>query len=213
MPNPREFFKTTFVELFNRGIAELQAAADAGDAKAKSDLEDSSAAYGTLFVDLGGNERVYVSFEQGAAKAFDAPPASVPVRMAIGIDAEHLEKGLEELERLGAWKHPKAARVIARLASKRLETVLGPEKIDFHFVVLDTPDFDEVRLKASINGTEPPEKPRFTATVQFDDLEAARTGKLPPQQLLMGGKLKLTGDASRAMALGMQIMQMAQQKR
>ena len=44
-------------------------------------------------------------------------------------------------------------------------------------------------------------KTKVTAAISYDELEDMREGDLTPQQVI--GRLKLTGDASRAMALGM----------
>ena len=52
---------------------------------------------------------------------------------------------------------------------------------------------------------EPPEEPTFTAAVSWDDIEDVRNGDLTAQQLF--GRLRITGDASRAMAIGMMLMQ------
>jgi hypothetical protein len=205
--NPVAFFETTFPQLFNQGIADLRAAADGGDATAKAKLEDTLAAAGTLYARLEGAGEVWVTMDHGVAKGHRTKPASPPIRVAIEAEAEPLEKALQELEKSGLLQSKKAPTRIARLASKRIEDALKSDKIEFHVVIQDTPDFDEVIVKIGLNVETPPETPRFTATLKFDDLEAVRAGKIGPQQLLMGGKMKLTGDASRAMALGMQLMQ------
>ncbi|MCZ7684493.1 MAG: SCP2 sterol-binding domain-containing protein [Sandaracinaceae bacterium] len=44
--------------------------------------------------------------------------------------------------------------------------------------------------------------------MSWDDIEDVRAGELTPQQLF--GRLKLKGDASQAMALGMTLMQRRQ---
>ena len=58
---------------------------------------------------------------------------------------------------------------------------------------------------------EPPEQPTFSATVSWDDIEDVRAGELTAQQLF--GRLRIAGDATQAMALGMTLMQRRQQAR
>jgi hypothetical protein len=71
----------------------------------------------------------------------------------------------------------------------------------------DTPDFEEVRVKIALGDKEPPEKPTFTVTLDYDVFEQLRERKLKPQALV--SKLQLSGDSSRAMQL---IMQAAQRR-
>jgi putative sterol carrier protein len=71
------------------------------------------------------------------------------------------------------------------------------------------PDNDQVGVvRVGVGVDAPPEKPGFTVTVDYDDLEDVRAGDLTPQQLFMT-KLKIVGDASRAMTLAMTMMQQA----
>ena len=60
-------------------------------------------------------------------------------------------------------------------------------------------------IRIAIGAGDPPDDPKFTATVSWDDIEEVRAGELTGQQLF--GRLKIQGDASQAMALGMTLMQ------
>ncbi len=101
---------------------------------------------------------------------------------------------------------PKGPKRFARMFSARAEKVLEGQKLEFHIVLKDVPDHDDdVVIKVGIGAETPPAKPQFTAAISYDDLEDMREGELTPQQLI--GRLRLTGDASRAMALGMMLMQ------
>ena len=101
---------------------------------------------------------------------------------------------------------PEAPARFARSASARAEKLLAGQKIEFHVIIKDLPDDrQDAVVKVGIGIDTPPEKPQFTAAISFDDLEDMREGDITPQQVL--GRLRLTGDASRAMALGMMLMQ------
>jgi len=93
-----------------------------------------------------------------------------------------------------------------------VEQAIGAEPLELHLIVQETPDHEEVVIKLGLNAPEPPEEPRFTATIQWDDLEKVRRGDVQPQQLMMGGKLRLAGDYSRAMQVAMTLMQQQSQR-
>ena len=101
---------------------------------------------------------------------------------------------------------PEAPVRFARTASARAEKLLAGQKLEFHVIIKDLPDeAADVVIKVAIGADAPPDKPQFTAAISYDDLEDMREGDITPQQVL--GRLRLTGDASRAMALGMMLMQ------
>jgi hypothetical protein len=209
--DPLAFFRQDFPALFNRGVAELKKRADGGDAKAKSRYEDSAAARGVVRIVLegkGGGD-VFLIVQNGAMKSADAAPSDLPKRMAIAAPADAARAGLEQLDNAGVLESDKAAYRVARSASAEVEKVLEGHKIEFHVTFTDLPsDPDEVTLRIGIGADTPPTSPKFTATVSWDDIEDVRAGDLTPQQLF--GRLKLKGDASQAMALGMSLMQRRQ---
>jgi hypothetical protein len=209
--SPLAFLRSDLPDLFNRGMAQTKARADGGDAKAKGRYEDAAAARGAIRVVLegqGGGE-VWLSVEGGAMKALDARPADLPVRMVVAAPAEAAKAGLEELDSSGLFEREEAPRRFARTASAEVEKMLAGHTIEMHLTLTDLPaDPDEVTLRVGIGVSEPPANPRFTAAVSWDDIEDLRAGDLTPQQLF--GRLKLKGDASQAMALGMALMQRRQ---
>ena len=108
--------------------------------------------------------------------------------------------------------HEKAPRRIAKTASAEIEKVLEGHKIEFHVTLTDLPtDPDEVTVKVGLGVDTPSPTPKFTASVSWDDISEVRAGEMSAQQLL--GRLRIKGDASQAMALGMTLMQRRQQKR
>ena len=206
--DPIAFIKNDFPALFNRGVAQYKERADGGDAKAKARYEDIAAARGAvrvLFEGEGGGE-VWLVISGGALEARDARPADLPVRFVIAAPADAAKVGLEELASAEVLDREEAPRRIARSASAEIEKTLAGHTIECHLTLTDLPsDPDEVTLRIGLGVEQPPASPKFTATVSWDDIEDLRAGELTPQQLF--GRLKLKGDASQAMALGMTLMQ------
>ena len=196
--DPLAFLETDLPVQFKKGLAALQASTAP---TAKDELEDVLQAVGTVRVIVEGDGERWVSVSSGEMTVGDATP-ELPVRGVFSFSSEAAKGALELLEESGRLDDPKAAMGLSRVASKRAEKILANQKIEFHVIVIDLPDgMDDVTVRCGIGVAEPPAKPQFTATISYDDLEDMREGDLTPQQVI--GRLKLTGDASRAMALGM----------
>lgn len=211
--DPVAFFREDFPGLFNRGVMELKKSADAGDAKAKARYDDTAAAKGAVrlsFEGEGGGE-LWLTVDGGAMKVLDTAPEGVPVRMAVAAPAEAAKAALEEIETAELLDGDEAPLRVARSASAQTEQILDGHRLEFHLTLTDLPaDPEEVTLRIGIGVGEAPSAPKFTAAVSWDDVEDVRDGEMTPQQLF--GRLKLTGDATQAMALGMTLMQRAQQR-
>ncbi len=209
--DPVAFFSNDFPELFNRGVAQTKQRADGGDAKAKARYEDTAGARGAVrlvFEGDGGGE-VWLAVEGGAMKGGSAKPGGLPVRMVVAAPADAARVALEQLAEAELLEREEAPRRIARSASAETEKVLTGHTVEMHLTLTDLPaDPDEVTLRIGLGVEEPPANPKFSATVSWDDIEDVRAGDLTPQQLF--GRLKLKGDASQAMALGMTLMQRRQ---
>lgn len=208
--DPIELFKETIPALFNAAYAEIRAQAESGDAGAKQRREELSAAPPlAVRVVLEGKVKkdIFIAFENGALKASDSAP-SVPASFAFGIEQEALEIALEELgtdleralDRLRK-RLPQASPARARAAIDKV----AAEKLLFHVILKDTPDFEEVRIKIALGGSEPPERPGFSVSLDYEVFEQLRARKLKPQAVL--SKLQLSGDSSRAMQLLMGAIQ------
>jgi hypothetical protein len=139
----------------------------------------------------------------------DARPDDMPLRLGVAMPHEAAQLWVEELAARAELDTEQAAIQTARGASKRFEDVVADRPLEFHLVIKDTPDFDEVVVKIGVHAM-PPDQPKFTATVRWDDLEAMRDAGQNLQQLMMAGKLKLGGDYSRAMQVAMELMKAAQ---
>lgn len=213
MSDPSEFLKETVPNVFNEAHAEIRDAAAKGDPEAKKKWEELQAATPmAVRVVLEGKKKkdLYVVFEKTELRTIEAAPAGVPVLFALALPEEALEIALDELqsdvEKVLAklrQRIPQRSPARARAGIERA----AQEQLRFHFVMKDTPDFEEVRVKIALGDKEPPEKPTFTVTLDYDVFEQLRERKLKPQALV--SKLQLSGDSSRAMQL---IMQAAQRR-
>jgi hypothetical protein len=205
------FFREKYVELFNRGVALLEARASEGD-EAQRVLDDVKGAKGASLLrfveeDDGDALEVWLALEGGVMSVVEAQPEGVPMRLSVAMPKEAAELWVSELEKREELDSDEAAVRVARGASREIEEAVGEESLDFELILVDTPDFDEVRVKIALHAEEPPEKPTFTAQVRWDDLEDMREAGQNLQHLMMGGKLKLGGDYTRAMQVAMELMQ------
>ncbi|MEO7093596.1 MAG: SCP2 sterol-binding domain-containing protein [Polyangiales bacterium] len=209
---PIEFLTDKFPALYERGVAVLRARADAGDARAKMHLDDVVGASGTGFVTIAGQGTVWLTVGNGTMKSSAERPAGLPVRLAVELPADAAEQLLALAESKNALEDEKAAIAAARTSSKRFEDALAGRKMSCHFTVRDVPRLDDVTAKVAMNSDTLPEKPGFTGELEYDDLIALTQKKIQPQQLMMGGKLKLKGDYSIAMQVGMQLIAQASKR-
>jgi putative sterol carrier protein len=212
--DPTEFLKETIPNLFNSANAEVAAAADKGDAEAKKKREEAlAAAPFAIRVVLEGKSKkdLYVVSEKGDLRTVEGAPAGVPVLFAFGLSEEAFDLALDDMEADLAKALDKLRKRIPQLSPARARAGFeraAQEQLRFHFVMKDTPDFEEVRVKIAIGDKEPPEKPTFTVGLDYDVFEQLRAKKLKPQALV--SKIQLSGDSARAMQL---IMQAAQRGR
>lgn len=204
---PLAFLENDLPGQFRKGLEKLKASSAPG---AKEELDDVLGAVGSVRVIVEGEGERWVSVSGGEMAVSETRP-DVPARGVFSFTGKAARGALELLEESGRLDDPKAAMGLSRVASKRAEKILANQKIEFHVIVIDLPDdAEDVTVRCGIGVSEPPAKPQFTATISFDDLEDMREGDLTPQQVI--GRLKLTGDASRAMALGMTLFQPPKKK-
>lgn len=204
--DPIEFLSKTLPSIYNRGVTLLREKATS-DEKAKAHLDDVLAVEGAGRAVITDAGEVWLTVKDGVMAAHDGQPAGVPVKIAVEFPADATEVVLGEAAREGAFEDDRAALAATHLSSKKLETALAGRSMTTHLTVKDAPDLGDVVVKLGFNVEAPPEKPGFTGEIKYDDLEALREGKLLPQQLFMGGKLRLKGDYSLALQIAMQLAQ------
>lgn len=206
---PTELLTQTVPELVNAAVAQMKHAGEAGDEKAAARYRALLDAPGAIRIVLEGKRGadVYLVSENAVMQASPSAP-SAPVLFALAVAAEAAEIGLEELADEVEQTLEVLRKQLAFLSPRRVRAVLdrlASERLSFHAVVRDTPDFDEVRVRIATGSAEPPSQPAFTVSIAYDTLEQLRQQKLKPQALL--SKLTLSGDSSRAMQLAMELMQ------
>ncbi len=203
--DPIAFFHEALPAHFHAGVEALKAATGPGSKEA---LDDVLGSKGAVRINVTGDEggEVWLVVEDGTMRAEKERPDGYPVRMAFAFTADAAKGALGLLEESGRMGEAGSATRFAKVASARSEKLLAGQKLEFHVIIKDVPDdADDVVIKIGIGTDTAPEKPQFTAAISYDDLEDVREGDLTPQQIL--GRLRLTGDASRAMALGMMLAQ------
>ena len=210
MSDPIQFLKETYPALFAKGVAGLEAKAGEGHEKAGKILEDVKGASGNVVLVVEGEGEVYMKYADGKMEVIDVKPTE-NVKLAVSAPGSAVKMLLGEAEKEGELEEGKAAKRAARTVSKRVQDALGDQSLLFHINVEGVPDQGTVTVKVGLNAPEPPEAPKFQATIAFADLEAARAGEVNAQMLFMGGKLRMEGDYSAALQLGMQLMSQAQQ--
>ncbi|MET0286148.1 MAG: SCP2 sterol-binding domain-containing protein [Polyangiales bacterium] len=205
-----EILSKQLPELVNAATAEMKANADKGDAELAqryADLQGNSGGFRVVLEGKGGAD-LYLVSENGSFRADKSAPAGLPIWLSVGVNAEEANVGLEELEEQLEKGLAFLRKRLTRQNPKKLRATLeklSKEQLKYHLVIKETPDFDEVRIKIALGGSEPPEKPNFTVSIDYDTLAQVRDRKLKPQALL--GKLQLSGDSSRFMALLMELAQ------
>jgi putative sterol carrier protein len=200
-------------ELVNAATAEMKANADKGDAELAQRYADLQTHTGAIHVVLEGKggADLYLVSDKGSFRADKSAPSGMPIWLSVGVKVEEANIALEELEEEIEKGLSFLRKRLTRQNPKKLRGVLeklSQEQLKFHLVIEETPDFDEIRIKIALGGSEPPEKPNFTVSIDYDSLAQLRERKLKPQALL--GKLKLSGDSSRFMTM---LMELAQQRR
>jgi hypothetical protein len=205
---PVELLSQVLPKTFNAGIEQMRKAAQGGDAKAKYKLDALTAEkFGARFVLEGDKKKeVFLSVVNGTMTS--GAKADAPVELAVALETEALEIGLEEIGDEIDDALPKIEKSLARFSVPKIKPVwdrLVKELLRAHFVIKNTPDFEEVRIKIAIGGDTPPEKPSFTVSVDYETFEKIRTGKVKPQAIM--SSLQITGDSARVMQIAMELMQ------
>jgi putative sterol carrier protein len=208
--DPIAFLKETFPALHQKGMTLLEQKA-ASSNLAKSMLENCKPVVGQARLDFTGRGTVYVLSKEGKVEVGDAPFPGVDVKIAAEVPAEAAEIVLGEAMQESAFEDEKLLMGLTQVASAELEKALAGRTMTCHLVIADSPDLGDVTVKIGFNVAEPPATPQFTARLEYDDLEDLRAGEVNAQQLFMGGKMRMTGDYSIAMQIGMQLAMRAQQ--
>ncbi|MEM9190444.1 MAG: hypothetical protein AAGF12_14760 [Myxococcota bacterium] len=200
MQDPADFVSDTFLDLFHRGVALLQTGSD------PAALEDVMKVEGVTQLVFEGGATLWLLTREGSTQVVDGP-GDHRVRASIAVPVEAARRWLSEIVLGEDLSGDEAALVAARSMSARADAAIGDDPLLFHLVLADAPELGDVRVRIGLGASDPPEEPRFTATVGWEDLRRARTEGRSVQDLFMGGQIRLGGDYSRAMAVALQLLQ------
>jgi hypothetical protein len=203
---PIEFLHDHFPRLFAKGIETLKQRAARGDESAQRVLDDITGVTGAASLRVDEEAPVVLSAREGTLTSSREPSDTVPVKIAAAFPANAVELLLGEATKAGALEDEEVAVGAARTASKRFEDALAGQTMTCHMTLRGVPDLGDVLVRVGFNVSEPPSDPGFTTELAFEDLQAVRRGELTPQDLFLGGKLKMEGDYSLALQLAMQLL-------
>ena len=210
--DPLQFLNETAPTLFAKGIEALEAKAAEGNERATATLASIRSVTGAAYVVVDNAGAVYLSHQDGVVTASESAADGVPIKFAVGFPADAAEMVLGEAAEEGAMDDPRVAIGVAQIPNPDLDEMLAGRTLTCHVIIEDVPDLGNVTVRVGLNVDEPPADPGFKATLKFDDLEDLRDGEINPQQLFMGGKLRMEGDYSVALQLAMGLAAKAQQR-
>jgi hypothetical protein len=203
---PIEFLRSTFPQLFEKGVEALRTRAEAGDEQAQRILDDVTAVTGAASLQLDDSPPVVLSAFAGTMSAGEAPAEGVPIKIAAALPRNAVMLLLGEALRAGALENEQVAIGAAQTASKRFEDALAGQPMTCHVTLLGVPELGDVRVRVGFNVSELPSQPGFTTELHYGDLESVQRGDLTLQELFLGGKLKMQGDYSLALQIAMQLL-------
>ncbi|HEX7477667.1 MAG TPA: SCP2 sterol-binding domain-containing protein [Polyangiales bacterium] len=207
---PVDFCLQELPRLFEQAKAKLQAFSADGDKRAQARLKDVAASRVTarvFFEGEGGGEAFLVN-DRGSLQVSQERPAAPAVHYALAVSAGAAQRALGlldtgEIELAVAHdpRHPPG------IGSARADQLFTMYKFGFEVQLLGLPELGDVSLRIGL-GRDLPTTPEFRLSVRYADLLAARDQAMGPQELFSSGKLVITGDAAKAMMLGMTLAQL-----
>ena len=205
-----ERLRARLPELFAAALARLEQRAASGDAAAKQRL---AAASGTPVPSLlrlvgdGGGELWFAAGRAGLAlgAAPDAPASAFGHALELPVAAARYALLLAERDPAVVEE---VVSALAALASQTAREALASLSFCFAIEVPGVPVVGTLRARAGFGRPVLAAKSEFSLTVDADELEDAREAGLGPHQLFMAGKIKIAGDAAKAMQLAMVLAQL-----
>lgn len=210
--DPITFLRTTYPQLFEKGISALRKRAEGGDATAQQLLDNATRGEGGGVIEVEGEGAVYFAAKDGKVTTSDAPIPGAALRFAARIPGDAASLVLGEAASEGALENEKVAIAITQTVNREVDEALAGREMTCHITIADTPDLGDVTVWLGLNVAAPPETPKFTVMIKYDDYEDLREKKGNLQQALMQGKLRMTGDYTVALQIAMALAQKAQER-
>lgn len=207
--DPLAFLAQHLPDAFAKAMVRLREQASAGSEWAASRLQDAEGAHGAiLLVTEGeGGGRTYLVVENGELRMEHELPAGVAVHIAAAGPAEAARQGLQLLL-VSTLDLTKVSTRLTQLASAKAGRMLAAQPHTFGIHIKELPVVGDLKVRVGLGVAEPPQTPAFTVVAKYADLVSAREQKMAAPQMLIAGKLQLIGDTTKAMQLGMLMMQM-----
>jgi hypothetical protein len=200
--------------LYRAALSSLERAMRAGDEGARLLIEQGREAPIVSVVTLEGVGGGLLSL---AADGFalvvrtGAPVEQCPF-YALALPAAAIQHAIEELERPVAAGVAQggapAGRFLAALASRRARELFGATSYAFDLHVGQVPALGRLRARVALGREDHPPAPEFSLGLDYHELKDARDAGMAPHQLFLSGKIKVEGDAAKAMMLGMTLAQL-----
>lgn len=202
------FCEQRFPELFAELKANAQRRAAGGDKRVQARLADVIAASVTLRLSFTGEQggNVFVVMDRGELRVRRDNPLLPPVRyvLQVPVAMAQLCIGFFSRELLeDAQQHD----ALPGVASARADKVFSVHKFAFDVNLAAVPEVGEVRMRLAL-GRELPTAPEFSVHAAYPELAAARARGAGMPELVAAGKVSVSGDLSRAMLLGMTLVQL-----
>jgi hypothetical protein len=216
--DPIAFIESRMPELFARARESLEAAAHAGDASAQSGLAAVSAEpIHTRLVLVGkaedkepstpGSSEVVIVTDRQALRFRRGGDVIAGFGYALEVARGAAMIAIEMVER-GELEPEQVARAFLMMGSQRARQILAPAPFAFDATVTNVPSLGTTTVRIGLGRVDLPARSDFSLHVEFDELEDARERGMAPHQLFLAGKMRVDGDASQAMRLGMLLAQL-----
>lgn len=192
VPALREYLAAHAAPRFGAMLAEAQERL----AAAQKEVAELRAARGTVRWCVEGAAAVYLNLADGVMAVSDAA-ADAPF-MTVVLGADDWQRFAAGGVPVGFFENRGARRRFGQTRIDRLRAVRGTVR----FLFTGLPDGSDWTCTAAFGG-EPAAEPHATVTIGADVVAQIQDGRLDPQAAFLQGQVRVNGNASLVMQLGM----------
>jgi len=196
-------------ELFAAAVARLEQRAAGGDGALAQRLAaagDASVPSLLRLTGEGGDE-LWFDAGRGGLELRAAPAAASEFGHALELPIAAARYALLIAEREPS-EIEEVVGALAAIASATAREALARVSFCFAIEVPNVPVIGTLRARVGFGRPVLAARPEFSLAVDADELEDAREQGLGPHQLFLAGKIKIEGDAAKAMQLAMVLAQL-----
>jgi hypothetical protein len=216
--DPIAFIESHLPELFARARQGLEAAAHAGDQTAQAGLAAVTAEPIRTRLIVAGKandaaasepaaREVMIVTDREALRVEQAHDVIAGFGYALQVARGAVMIAIGMVER-GELEPEQVARAFLMMGSQRARQMLAAAPFAFDATVLNVPALGTTTVRVGLGRVDLPARSDFSLNVEYDELEDARERGMAPHQLFLAGKMRVDGDASQAMRLGMLLAQL-----